>query len=261
MFSSLRFHLTALALIFYAVAAPADSMTYYGDFEDFFDSSFYLFSDPSEPGSSFLLDEAIVGIPKFDASLGTLTDIILTVEESTIMLGLDGSFEATQLDDSMEFGGFASIFGEIGVFYIKETPTITTLETFLQDTFFLDGSCGGGPGDGGCSEPAFAGTFSGDDSIVGEVSIFGDVLLDDFVGPGEVELSVGLLAPISAEFDLFENVDLATLEFSFDVFDGATGVDGDTVGITYVYSPVPVPAAWLMFLPAAWVVIKKKRKA
>ena len=77
----------AMVAVFALVAcqrSTADEITFFGDFADGFGAGpSYSSFDPPDPGS-FTLDfsELIVGIPKFDPSLGTLTDITVFVEDT-----------------------------------------------------------------------------------------------------------------------------------------------------------------------------------
>ena len=56
-----------------------------------------------------------------------------------------------------------------------------------------------------------------------------------------------------------ENVSDVEFLLSFDLFDGDSGADDDVIEVIYTYTPVPLPAAWLLLAPAlGWMSFKRR---
>lgn len=233
-------------------AAQAASTTVFGDFADFFSSISYTSAD-GPPSGFFLFDAPVTGLAKFDPALGTLTDIIVTIGDSgppagPVFLSLSADIAATQADIEIPFSASAMVTGDAGLYYL----TMATADTIFADFFDISASCGGGFADLVCADGGGVGGTDGE--ISGTTSIFGLVDPADFVGAGEfVEtLVVGLFIETAATFTALDNVLEATLDVSYDVFAGTSALPTDPViELTYVYTPVPLPGALLLFAPVA----------
>jgi hypothetical protein len=228
-----------------AASAPssADTVTWFGQFEAVSGGSFYSSLDPSDPGSFFLDFSRVVGIPRFDPALGTLTDITLTVDPSApIQVEIGGDLTGIQDDPGELFAAEAYVDGDYGVYY----DSTSFLSTLLVDFFSAGASCDGGVDDGGCGDSLYGVS----DSLSGTSSILGSVDPADFIGAsGSVEsLIVGLFYPVSAEFPVTDNVSEVTLDLFFDLYDD--GIGEGPIGITYSYEPVPLPPAVALLGPA-----------
>lgn len=228
-----------------AASAPssADTVTWFGQFEAVSGGTFYSSLDPSDPGSFFLDFSRVVGIPRFDPALGTLTDITLTVEPTApIRLELGGELEGIQDDPGELFAAEAYVEGDFGVYY----DSTSSLSSLLFDFFGAGASCDGFAGEGGCGDSL----YSVAEPLSGSSSILDSVDPADFIGAsGSVEsLIVGLFYPVSAEFPVADNVSEVTLDLFFDIYDDEIG-DGP-IGITYSYEPVPLPPAVALLGPA-----------
>jgi hypothetical protein len=254
--------LIALAALSAGNRAVADEITYFGDFEDVSGSGpSYSSSDTPEPDSSlFLFVESIVGIPKFDPALGSLTDITVFVEDTApITYDISGDLTATNIGPA-DPGGFGFIVdvrfdGDIGIHY--EDPSGATLTpVFLDDLVFIS-SCAGSSETSSCS--ADADHFE-DGILEGSESVFGFVDPVDFVGPGDVD-SLFLIAFLSAtaEFPTLINAE-AEVTTSFDV-SGSPVVGVSIVGVTYTFDPIPEPTTLFLVAQALAVLagVRKRR--
>lgn len=255
---ALKGALSLLILSLTSTLAKADSVTYYGDFFDDFGPGPSYSSDDAFSGSFIApFFEEVVGIPKFDPSLGTLTDIIVEIEEETLFYYVDGGVIGTELDDSEP--GFSVEFyapGDIGLWY--ETPD--SLSSVIFETFELSGICGGGPGDGECEDGIFM--FSASDGVLsGSASILSEVVLSDFVGAGDVEtLILALFLADTGDF-FVENAE-GSAEVFWDVYAGvSSSPEDEVVSVTYVFTPVPLPAAaWFFGVSLVGLMTMKRRK-
>jgi len=240
----------------------AAEVTFFGDFEDGFGPGpTYTSFDVPEPGSFFLaFDEPILGIPKFDPSLGTLTDITVFVEDTDpIMYDVAGDIMATEIDP-LDSGGFDAGVdvsgGDVGINY--EDPSGLTLSPVITDSIDLMGSCGDTPGSGDCGESLFS-SAEADGVLEGSSSIFGTVDLADFVGPGDVDsLFVQIFLPTTAMFTTM-NAD-AVVDFDLDVFAGFSVIGEDIVGVTYTFTPIPEPTSLLLAAPALALLVAMRRR-
>lgn len=249
-FTNLAAPLATATLLSLSAGAAADEVTYFGDFEDAFGGvGGYSSEDPPVPGSFFLeVNEGVVGIPKFDPSLGTLTDITVFVDDSApIFYTLGGDVSADELDDGVPdgFGAMVSLETDVGLYY--EATGGSGFESVVADVVELSGLCTGGAGDSGCIDELFA--FA-DGELVGGASLFSTALLTDFVGLGDVaSLYVQLYVPVTADFEVENATGFADL--SYDISDLDSGADDEVIGVTYTYTPVPEPATLTFLLPAA----------
>lgn len=239
---------TLLAGIFMSLgivaSAQADEITYFGDFFDFFSGHT---SDSSEPiTSDGFFDSALIeGIAKFDPSLGTLTDIEVTIDPTKpIMAFIEGLVTVEQDMEAFEFFGGADTFGDYGVYY----ETSSSLHSVFVELYDVATDCGGGPMDGGCDGGA---SSSGVSELSGTTSIFDIADLADFVGVGETvdTLFVGIFGELVASFG-GDNVSFITFELFYDLFAEGSGIDDEVVAVTYTYSPIPLPAPFLLLAPA-----------
>lgn len=249
--ANLRAFLLLLVLGLGPVAAAAESMTFFGDFDAISDGNSYTSDDPFDPNSFFLFDSSVVGIPKFDPTLGTLTDIIVSINgNNPILIDVFADLDAEQADEMFEFFADAYVEADAGLYYETPDPSIITL---ISEDASLGASCGGGMFEGGCFD-----SVGYPSSVAGTVSILDDVDLADFVGAGDVEkLLIGLFLGVSAEF-LTDNVTLATFDTFFDIYtDGAP--EQPVIELTYVYTPIPIPAAWLLLAPALLMLTRRPR--
>ncbi len=248
--------LTAALLAVVALSAGnrvvAAEVTFFGDFEDDFGVASYDSLDPPMPGSFGLeFTGTVLGIPKFDPSLGTLTDITVFIDPGTLFYTLGGSLDAVALMPDFTFADVI-IAGDVGVYY--EDPSFAFLDVIV-DFFDISGTCDGMPGDGGCGAPL---DFLSDDGemgggapaeVDGSTSIIASVDPADFVGPGDVDsLFVLLFLETTGTFDL-ENAD-ATASVDWDVFDGDSGADDPVIGVTYTFTPIPEPTTLLLAVSA-----------
>ena len=191
-----------------------------------------------------IFDSVVVGIPKFDPSLGTLTDITVFVDDpDAIFYTIMGGISAEESDPGLpDFTAEVTLLGDVGVNY----ETITTVHSILVDDIELSGFCGGMAGEGSCGDALLS---TGDGVLEGSESIFTIVDLVDFVGPGDVDsLFVQLFLESTATFDLTNATATATVDY--DVFDGDSGVDDPVIGVTYTYTPVPEPTSVLLVASA-----------
>jgi|GEM_PF-4696433 len=237
----------------------ADEVTFFGDFADGFGSA-ATYSTFDSPDSGFVLafDEPIVGIPKFDPSLGTLTDITVFVEDTDpITYDIGGGLSVAEIDPMEPGGFFGDVFisADVGINY--EDPSGTSLTPVITDFLDLAGVCSGGPGEGGCGD----GVFHGEDGILeGSESVFGFVDPADFIGPGSVDsLFVQLFVPTTAMFTT-SNAD-ADADVGFDIFAGISAPPVDSiVGVTYTFTPVPEPTSLLLAVPALALLGGRRRR-
>lgn len=257
---------TAIALLFALTShAKAAEMTVFGDFDDFFSPLSYTSATPHDPGFFFLFDAGVMGIPKFDPGVGMLTDITVSVDPlKPISFDIGGDFDAAQADTLSAFTSSVSLFGDFGVYY--ESGGIFTV---MGDVFSISAGCGGAAmdPDGGCGDMAPAASDSagppfGPTSVFelfGSDSIFADVDMGDFVGPGEMvdSLLVGMFIETTAMF-VNDNVSLSTLDVFYDIFAAGSGMD-DVVAVTYTYTPVPLPAGILLLGPALGLIAGSRR--
>lgn len=221
--------------------ARADEITFYGDFEDGFGSvaGTYESGVPYVPGSvTHSFHEMVVGLSKFDPSLGVLTDIEVFVEGSSpIFYTLGGGMEVTELDDLLpEYSASMSLFGEVSLNY--EGASLAS--TLFGDAIPLSAAGVGAPGTGSFTTPV---SSSADGMLTGDASIFGAVDLSDFVGPGAVDtLFVDMFVEDTADFSVDNATAMAGL--AFDVFDSDSGADDAVIGITYTFTAaVPEPGS------------------
>jgi hypothetical protein len=221
----------------------AAEITFFGDFEDGFGPAVFYDSEfPYEPGSfDLVFSELVVGISKFDPSLGTLTDITIFIDTTDpISYSFDGGISAAELDDGLDgFSADMLSFGDVGVNY--ESPDFA-LHPIIVDDFEVLGFCSGFPGEGFCGEAI---DTTGDGEVDGSESVMGLVDPADFVGLGDVDsLFVQLFLEGTALFDLTNST--AVGEVFYDVFDGDSGADDAIVGVTYTFTPIPEPSSVLL---------------
>ncbi|MFT4581966.1 MAG: hypothetical protein ACI915_000472 [Gammaproteobacteria bacterium] len=176
---------------------------------------------------------------------------------SPVFYSIDGDITADQDDVDEAFDVLTFIEGELGIFYVKVDPTVTTLHSVFADQINIEASCSGFPGEFSCDGSADV-QSSGNGELTGSQSLASFALLDDFIGAGEevTSLSIGLFVPGSADFSLQTNIAFAALDVFFDINDGfeQLGQSAEITSLTYVYSPVPIPGAWLLFVSGVWVV-------
>lgn len=249
------FLLVLVSLFAFCDVARADEVTFFGDFEDGFGTVDAAYSSdvPYDPGVGILaFSEMVVGIPKFDESLGVLTDIIVFVDEtSPIFYTLGGGMEVTELDASAPgYSASMSLFGDVLLNYMGES----TMTPVLGDPLPLSGGDAGEPGTGSFTTGV---TMGADGMLTGESSIFGTAALADFVGTGDVEsLFVEMFVEATAEF-IVDNA-TATAGLGFDVFDSDSGADDAVIGVTYVYS-VPEPGSSMILIGVSALFFRRRR--
>lgn len=231
-----------VAAFFIALPSSADEITFFGDFEDKFGAVPVTYESdvPYDPGVLIpLASELVVGIPKFDPSLGTLTDIEIFVEPSSaILYSLGGGMEVFEVDDSLpDYFASIELFGEVSLNYVSGTEFLPVLSEVIP----LIGSGTGDKGTGSFSTPV---TTPADGSLTGSLSVLGSVDLADFVGPGVVDkLFVEMFIEDTADF-MVDNA-TASAGLAFDVFDSDSGADDAVIGVTYTFTPVPEPSTLL----------------
>ena len=212
----------------------------FGDIIDGFTTEDYFSSDASTSGF-FTLGGTVTGISKFDPSLGTLTDIIIDVSIASPIVGtLDATIDGTQIDELEEFGVDAGPEADFGIYYDTGSSLLSTPFTTGISTFAF---CMGGPFEGSCSDTPGVEV----DIVFDTASIFGLVDVADFTGAGPVDKLLTLMFyPETVAFDTTN----ADGEMSVDY--GLDGGGGGEIMLTYVYTPIPVPAAlWLLVVPLA----------
>ena len=237
----------------------ADTITFFGDFADGFGPVpiAYSSSIPYEPGIfAPVFHEMVAGIPKFDPSLGTLTDITVFVDASSpIFYTLGGGMTVTEVDDSLpDYSASIMLFGDIMLNY--ESTSLASM--ILSEVIPLEGMGIGAAGTGGFTTPV--GTPA-DGSLIGAASVFGSVDLADFVGPGLVDtLFIDLIVEDTADFMVDNST--ATASLAFDVFDSDSGVDDAVIGVTYTFTPIPEPNTAGLFVCAAslFTLARRRRK-
>ncbi len=224
---------------------PFDIVTFFGDFDDGFGGVPIAYESgiPYSPGMLVpIFHEAVLSLPKFDPSLGTLTDITVFVDAgSPIFYTLGGTMEVTEVDGSLaEFGAMVGLEGDVSLNYMGSSLS----DIIAAESIGLGGADVGTMGMGSFSTPV---AMAADGSLTGTKSIFGSVDLADFVGTGMVDsLFVDLVIEDTADFTTANST--ATAALSFDVFDSDSGADDPVIGITYTYS-VPEPSSavsWIL---------------
>jgi hypothetical protein len=243
-------------------AAPAslfsDEVTFFGDFEDGFGSVAGMYDSdvPYDPGLlAHPFHEKILGLSKFDPSLGILTDITIFVDAgSPIFYSLGGGMEVLEIDDSLpDYSASVSLFGEVLINYEGMSAATTVMGEVI-------------PLFGAGTDSAGTGMFStgigtsADGSLTGAESVFGAVDFSDFVGLGPVDtLWVDMFVQETADFDV-DNA-TATAGIGFDVFDSDSGADDAVIGITYTFTPVPEPGTTGLFFFALAVIATIRSRA
>lgn len=219
--------------------ASADTVTHYGDFGDTFGAIPIPYSSETTyvPGDFVpLMHEGVASIPKFDASLGTLTDITVFVDPmptSPIFYTIGGTVTMTKDDAGLpDYGASLGLLAEIAITYGDDATIV------LGDEIELAG--GDMPPMGSLMFTSEVVPTDSDGMFVGSTSIIETVDLADFVGPGIVDaLFVDFMIEETADFAV-ENA-TATASLGFDVFDSDSGLDDAVIGVTYTFTPVAVP--------------------
>ncbi len=227
-----------VAIFLFQIAnSAADEITFFGDFEDDFGGVPVIYDSdiPYEPDSFIgLMHEKVVGISKFDPSLGTLTDVVIFTEEA-IAYSVSGGMTISEVDDSLpDYFASIGLVAEIQLSYDGVIPSAVFTE-FIP----LEGADLGDMGSGSIDTPIFS-VPPADGALTGSASVFDSIELADFVGTGFVDsLFVDLIIQDTAAFSLDNATATASLEY--DVFDGDSGADDPVIGVTYIFDSVSIP--------------------
>ena len=242
---------------------PADTVTYFGDFEDIFGSTgaIYDSSVAYDPGSFIgLASEKVIGIPKFAPGMGTLTGIEIFVDPGeAILYMVSGDMTITEVDGTVPEGYSASI-GLVAEAQLNYFGTGSAADfTVFGDIIPLEGSDAGAMGTGETTTPIVM-IPPADATLTGSASVIGDVDLDDFVGAGMVDsLFVDLLIQDTADFALMNST--ATAKIDWDLFDGDSGADDPVIGVTYTFTAIPEPTSGVALLAVACGLCLRRRRS
>ena len=199
----------AISLAFAAAGLSAHAQTESIEFTTTL-PDYDLFEFYSDGDNETLVDQIIIeGLPKFDASLGTLVDVKLSFFYD---LGVDVFFETegilnTGVTHTASFSFFQVAVGITYAATAVDPPTFDILGDV--DSNFGVG-CVGNPGDGDACSTGIGTGYAGS---ANEFSLLNGILLSDFIGTGDYtgfNFEVDLINPM---FSLF-NVGAAYTEFS-----------------------------------------------
>ena len=242
--------------------AKADVYVDFGDFTDVFGpvGVAYSSSIPFDPGAIVTpFHEAVVGLEKFDPSLGTLTDVTIFVGPAEpIKYTLGGAMTVFETDPLITtgYGASVDIMGGIELNYAGATPS-----TILGDMIHLSGTGAGAAGSGSFTTGVgFPGAHPG--TLTGSTSVFSSVDLADFIGAGEFvdKLFVDLTVQSTGDFKTTNASAAAALDF--DVFAGFSNPPGSPViGVSYTFTAVPEPSSLaLLSLGALSLTFRRRRR-
>lgn len=201
-------------------------------------SEFQSISEGSGTSSYSFIGTQITGLTKFDSSLGTLNDVILTGSfDYQFSFSIFG--DALEQEDPYSINGSANT--DAGFFVSNGSSAIGVVSDFLEANAFCTG------GVEGCQDVDTVSTYI--NSVQGNVN---SGYLSAFIGVGPVTgLSAGFYFPL----------DSALVGVNTDPYaEGEANMTNIAYSVEYVYTPIPEPStALLLAFISAGAIMRRKR--